>query len=130
MPHSLKCWRCGAALEDLSLPLARLDECPECLAELHICKMCSYYDPAVTKACREDDAEEVKEKQRANFCDYFKPSPDAFVPGFKAATAGAHTQLSNLFGDDPPPDDSGNDDPEGADGGKQPDQALEDLFKT
>ena len=87
--------------------------------------MCIYYDPAVTKACREDDAEEVKEKERANFCDYFKPSADAFVPGFKAATASAEAQLSSLFGDDAPAADA-----EPAGSGEQPDPALKDLFKN
>lgn len=119
----LKCWRCGASLQHLSLPLARRDECPDCLAELHVCKQCVHFDPAVTRACREDDAEEVKNKDQANFCDYFKPSADAYVPGFKAASAIAEAQLDKLFGENPdadPPVSTGND----------PDEALKDLFKT
>ncbi len=102
--------------------MGRRDECPDCGAELHVCKLCQYYDPAVTKACREDDAEEVKRKERANFCDYFKPSPERYVPGFKAATAGAQEQLAGLFGDDPAAADAP------AEGDPLPDP-LKDLFK-
>lgn len=119
----MQCWRCGADLERLTLPLGRRDECPACLVELHVCKMCVYFDPAVTKACREDDAEEVKEKEGANFCDYFKPSADAYVPGFTAASASAQAQLADLFGD---AQAGANAEPAGNDADQQ---ALGDLFK-
>jgi hypothetical protein len=33
MSHSLVCWRCGASLSALSLPLRRLDVCKACNAE-------------------------------------------------------------------------------------------------
>ena len=61
-------YRCGASLADISLPFTRLEECPACENYLHVCRMCVYFDPAVPKQCREDDAEEVQEKERANFC--------------------------------------------------------------
>jgi hypothetical protein len=94
------CWRCGHSLEKLTLPLARLDECPACNAHLHICRMCIFYEPAVTKACREDDADEIREKERANFCDYFKPAEDAFDAASAALEQQAATKLHSLFGDD------------------------------
>ena len=50
---SLSCWRCGAALAKLTLPLSRLDECPSCSMPLHVCRMCVHYDPAVARQCRE-----------------------------------------------------------------------------
>jgi len=110
MADSLHCWRCGAGLEDLSLPLSRLDECPECTVYLHVCRMCSHFDLAVSRACCEDDAEEVQEKERANFCDYFSPSAQAFDTGIAVADSKARTQLDGLFGGasstaDPDPDD-------------------------
>ena len=90
---ALQCYRCGASLADLSLPLGRLDECPACEISLHVCRMCQFFDPGVPKQCREDDAEEVREKARPNFCDYFTPSPAAHDPGFQAADTRA--RLSN-----------------------------------
>jgi|TARA_B110000914_G_C15483812_1_gene457029 hypothetical protein len=61
--------------------------------------MCAFFDPAVARACREDDAEDVKEKSQLNFCDYFKPSSTAFDP-LKAASAQQSTDaLVALFDD-------------------------------
>jgi hypothetical protein len=94
---ALVCWKCGASLEEMSLPLLRLDECPQCHAELHVCKMCEWYSVAVAKHCRETIAEEVKDKERANFCDYFKPKQDAHSP-VSADAAKAKTDLEALFG--------------------------------
>jgi hypothetical protein len=105
MTDELNCWRCGASLEKLSLPLSRLDECPDCGNYLHVCRMCSFYDPNVAKACREDDAEEVKEKERANFCDYFKPRVGAHDAAISAAEQKARGELDTLFGDATEPDD-------------------------
>ncbi len=118
MSESLHCYRCGASLAALSLPLSRLDECPDCRVELHVCRMCLYYDPAVSKQCREDDAEEVREKTRANFCDWFKPNPAACDPRFAEADARARDRLAALFGE---ADEDQDGDSPGTD-------AAEDLF--
>jgi hypothetical protein len=60
--------------------------------------MCIKYDPRITKKCREDDAEEVRGKETANFCDYFKPRPGAFDEAAAARERGARDQLDSLFG--------------------------------
>ena len=98
MAHGLVCWKCGAGLEALSLPLSRRDECARCRAELHVCRMCIEYDVAVAKHCREPTAEEVRDKQGANFCDFFRPRPGAFRPPEQTAIDSARTELERLFG--------------------------------
>jgi hypothetical protein len=98
MSHDLICWRCAASLAALSLPLRRLEECPACRAELHVCRMCVQYDPRITRKCREENAEEVKGKDQANFCDYFKPRAGAFDSAQAAAEQQAQGQLAALFG--------------------------------
>ena len=65
MSHNLVCWKCGASLAQLSLPLRRLDECAKCHAELHVCKLCVDYDTRVAKHCREPTADEVNDKTKA-----------------------------------------------------------------
>lgn len=97
MAHTLVCWKCGASLAELTLPLRRLEECLQCHAELHACRMCEWYSIAVAKHCREPVAEEVKDKERANFCDYFKPREKAFQPVSNEA-AKARNELEALFG--------------------------------
>ena len=99
MAHNVCCYRCGASLADLSLPLSRQDECPGCGNYLHVCKMCIYFDPNVPRQCREDGAEEVKEKDRLNFCDWFKPSESAFDEKRKNEEDEARSALEALFGD-------------------------------
>ena len=84
MAHGLTCWKCGASLEALSLPLRRLDECKACHSELHVCRMCVEYDTRVAKHCREPTAEEVRDKTEANFCDHFKPKVGAYVAPTRA----------------------------------------------
>jgi len=62
--------------------------------------MCKHYDPAETsKQCTEDDAEQVHDKQAANFCDYFALSERAFDAADISAATSAQAELSALFGD-------------------------------
>jgi hypothetical protein len=98
MIEPLKCYRCGAALGKLTLPLSRLDQCPSCQVDLHVCRMCLHYDDRVAESCTEDDALEVKDKHKANFCDYFKPNPGAYDPAEIEASRKARDQLAALFG--------------------------------
>ena len=99
MAHKVCCYRCGAALAQLSLPLSRQDQCPDCGMYLHVCKMCLHFDPRVPKQCREDDAEEIHEKERLNFCEWFLASESAFDPGRKAEEDAARAALDALFDD-------------------------------
>ena len=98
MDHGLHCWKCGASLADYSLPLRRTEECRSCRAELHVCRMCEFYDTGKAKHCREPIADEVKDKTAANFCDYFKATPRAWQPGAQSAADRARADLEALFG--------------------------------
>lgn len=60
--------------------------------------MCQFYDTAKAKHCAEPIAEEVKDKQRANFCDYFQPSASAWRPAELTAAERARAELEALFG--------------------------------
>ncbi len=99
MSKIISCFRCGASLSALSLPLSRRDQCPDCSVDLHVCKMCVYFDSSIARQCREDGAEDVTEKERVNFCDWFKPSSSAFNPSRKSEADAAQSALTSLFGD-------------------------------
>ena len=60
--------------------------------------MCRNFDPNVPQQCREDDAEEVIEKEQLNFCDWYKPSAEAFDPVRAGRAAQAKSELDALFG--------------------------------
>jgi hypothetical protein len=100
MSDSLNCWKCGHALDDMPMPLRRRDECPACGTDLHVCRMCEFYDTSVAKSCREPVAEEVTDKERANFCDYFRGKPGVHAAGGVGEAEDARAQLDALFGID------------------------------
>jgi len=60
----------------------------------------------VAEACTEDDAEEVKEKERLNFCDYFSPDENAYDPAQGQVASQAQEDLAALFGDSVDGDDA------------------------
>jgi hypothetical protein len=66
-----RCFRCRKGV-DTPEGTSRRDECPHCGADLHVCLNCEFYEEGRANACREPQVEPVKEKDRANFCDYFR----------------------------------------------------------
>jgi hypothetical protein len=125
MTTGLVCWKCGAPLDGIPLPVRRIEECPACSADLHVCRLCEFYDPRVARSCREPVAGEVREKDRANFCDYFQPKPGAYRQAAQAEAEQARSALDALFGAAPPLPS--------ADAAQEADAArrrLEDLFGT
>jgi len=99
---NLECWRCGAPLGDLLLPLARNATCDRCDADLHVCLMCMFHDRGVAHQCREPIAEEVNDKQRANFCGYLQLRGAAHRESGHADPGRARAELDALFGLDTP----------------------------
>ncbi len=69
---SVFCFSCKKVVSNL-LSIGRKDECPFCRADLHVCKNCELYDPKVYNECREPQADVIRERERSNFCDYFRP---------------------------------------------------------
>jgi hypothetical protein len=59
--------------------------------------MCVYFDANVTRQCREDGAEEVRDKDRLNFCDWFRPSDAAFDESRKNEEDDARAAAEDLF---------------------------------
>lgn len=92
----MTCWNCGTALTGVIMPLSRRETCTQCHAELHTCRQCLHFDPAVSDQCREDRAEQVREKDRANFCDYFALNSTPQRAGEK--TSDVSPELAALFG--------------------------------
>ncbi len=91
------CWKCGAELAGVPLPLPREAVCPKCRAYLHACRQCQLYDVRLSTKCHEARAEEVRDKETANFCDWFKPRPDAHRPPAQAKTEAAKAKIDALF---------------------------------
>jgi len=97
MTDELNCFRCGESLAALTPPLSRQDVCPACGCYLHVCRMCVNFAPHVPTQCREDDAEEVFDKDKSNFCEWFEPSPTAFDGNGSRADDEAKSAAEDLF---------------------------------
>lgn len=97
MAHDIGCWKCGASLAALSLPFGRTERCKACGTDLHCCRLCAHYERTAWQQCREQSVEEVRDKERANFCDHYKPVAGRFAGKDTAADA-ARAALDSLFG--------------------------------
>lgn len=67
------CHNCGREIKVVG-KVMRKDDCPHCDADVHCCKNCRHFDPGKNNQCNEPQAELVREKDRANFCDFFEPN--------------------------------------------------------
>ncbi len=65
-----QCAHCGKGIE-VGARTGRTETCPFCRADLHCCRNCRFYDPRLSKQCQEPGAELVREKTKANHCDFF-----------------------------------------------------------
>lgn len=99
MPDIMVCWKCGASIADLPMPLSRYASCTVCDAPLHVCKACKFYDKTRSNQCQEPIAEPVYEKEKANFCELFQVKANAHQASDTAAVEAARSQLDALFGD-------------------------------
>jgi hypothetical protein len=91
---TLNCTFCGRDVPG-SETIHRRDTCPYCERELHVCLNCEFYDPRSYRQCRESNAEFVGEKDKANFCDYFRPVRKK--RSFVQKSADARRKLEELF---------------------------------
>lgn len=92
-----QCYSCHKPLE-LYDKVSREERCPHCNADLHVCLNCLFYDPSAYNECHEPVADRVVDKDRSNFCDFFKLQKD---PGVRQQAvdkaAEARRKLEELF---------------------------------
>ena len=86
-PKSLQCFNCGTTIA-LEGRIGRKDSCAKCDADLHSCLNCRLYNRSAHNECSEPQAEWVRDKDRANFCDYFRTARGA---GLAAGQASGRT---------------------------------------
>ena len=80
------CFKCNYELElEINNDLSRSEECPKCGSGLRCCKMCTHYNTNVYNECTEPMADRITEKEKPNFCDYFKLGSSSFKIDEKAS---------------------------------------------
>ena len=88
------CHKCKNEIE-FEVKMQRTDTCPHCGADLHVCMNCEYWDPGEPNQCREHITEYIADRERTNYCTFFKfksgePEPAADKDAIKA-------KLDSLF---------------------------------
>ncbi len=89
------CYKCGHELEG---PVYRSSICPQCGKDVKVCLNCKFYSPGAHWDCRETIPEQVKEKERANFCGYFSLST-APIESSKGKDEGREERARKAFDD-------------------------------
>ena len=90
-----KCWHCGHPLSKAHYGRETL--CPGCGKATRVCRNCRFYARGRPNDCEEPMAEEVMDKQRANFCDFFDPTPEPASAGTGSASADLLKAAEDLF---------------------------------
>jgi len=65
------CVFCDAELA-ADFRVMRNTRCPRCDAYLHACVQCRFHEPTLHNQCLEPEAEFVRDRQKANFCEFFE----------------------------------------------------------
>jgi len=91
-----QCRACGKELQ-IERKVGRSEMCPHCGADLHVCLNCVFYSPEAYNECREPQAEWVTDRERRNFCDYFKLDPVGRPGAARGRADSARKKLDDLF---------------------------------
>ena len=81
MPDDIigQCWHCRADLTKADY--GRETNCLGCVKPTRCCRNCRFYQRGRPNDCIEPMAEQVSNKERANFCGFFDPSPTPAAVG-------------------------------------------------
>ncbi|MDY6398721.1 MAG: hypothetical protein SPL22_13470 [Treponema sp.] len=90
------CKKCGKPITQAQI--FRTSTCEVCGADLHSCVNCKFYSPGSHYDCHETIDELVKDKEHANFCDYFSVAQIAPSEGTQSKSDQARAAFAALFG--------------------------------
>lgn len=67
---SLSCYNCGKEVPENNI--GRQDSCEHCGKDTRCCRNCVHFDKTRNNECREEQAMRQVDKEKGNFCDWFK----------------------------------------------------------
>lgn len=94
----MRCFACGtdAGLR-AGARVGHRESCARCGADLHVCRNCRHHDPSRANECREPNAEPVRDRERANGCEWFAPAEGGAAGARDPARESARAALDALF---------------------------------
>ena len=93
------CHRCGGVIPGNAF--GRSDRCPACGADARCCRNCVFEEPSYRSECKETQAEPVRDRESANYCDFFRPRQGLAPAKPKPRQAGGKTAFDALFNKPP-----------------------------
>ena len=94
--NNIMCKKCGKPITQAQI--VRTSTCEICGADLHSCVNCKFYSPGSHYDCHETIDEVVKDKEHANFCDYFSVAKIEASEGSQIKSDQARAAFAALFG--------------------------------
>jgi len=92
--ESVKCSSCGAKAPN---SITFESTCPNCRAELHSCRQCTYFDPSATFQCSKTIPARIVNKNARNTCELFLPRTVVERQTSSGAPTDARQAFANLF---------------------------------
>jgi hypothetical protein len=89
--EAVKCSSCGAKAPST---ITFESTCPNCRAELHSCRQCTYFDPSATFQCSKTIPARIVNKNARNTCELFVPRT---VVERQTSSGGAPTDARQAF---------------------------------
>ncbi|MCR4675858.1 MAG: hypothetical protein K5634_01345 [Sphaerochaetaceae bacterium] len=86
------CPYCGSSVSNVYYSTT----CPSCGKPLHTCRCCKFYSPSSHYGCRESVDELVQDKDRPNFCDYFRLT-EKKIESSSASSKSAEELFNSFF---------------------------------
>lgn len=90
------CWACKAE-KKMQTQVFRSHRCPQCDSAMLSCRNCRFYDPSASKECREPVAEPVYDKEKANFCEFFRAGENGSAAREAQNVEAVKKKLDDLF---------------------------------
>ena len=92
--EKVKCSSCGAKA---SLNISLESSCPNCKADLHTCRQCTYFDPGARFECSKSIPARIVNKNARNTCELFAPRTVVERETSSGAPTDARQAFANLF---------------------------------
>ena len=96
--EKVKCAACGAPAP---ATIRQDSDCPKCHADLHTCRLCTYFDPGARFECRKTISARIVNKNARNTCELFEArtvverETSSGTPS--GTSSGARQAFANLF---------------------------------
>ena len=92
--EKVKCAACGATVP---ANIQRDTACPKCNADLHTCRLCTFFDPGARFECRKPITARIANKGARNLCDLFAARTVVERETSSGAPTDARQAFANLF---------------------------------